>query len=84
MSNLLKKIKDKELFVSVYSKSKGKCIVHLSRELVNLANKGEAYQREIDNCAYELQKWHGEGWQCQDSSCKGNEYCRAYKAEIIE
>jgi len=84
MSNLLKKIDQKEIFVTVYSKNQGKCFGQLSRELVNLARKGDLYQQQLDECAAEMRKYHGTGWTCCDDSCKGNIYCKAYKAEVIE
>lgn len=84
MSNLLKKIEHKELFVTVYSKNRGKCCSQLSRELVNLARKGSVYQQQLDECATELRKYHGTGWTCCDESCRGHMYCKAYVAEVIE
>lgn len=85
MSDLLKKIADKELFVTVCGKS-GKNLHsgQLARELINLAQKGELYQRQVNECAGEMRKYHGAGWTCDDDSCQDHMYCKAFRAEVFE
>ena len=80
MSDLIKRINQREIFVTIHPSHNGQ----LSRELVNLARKGDLYQRQLDECADEMRKFHSAGWTCCDDSCRGHRHCKAYKAEVIE
>lgn len=73
MSDLMHRIDQKEIFVTIHPSHNRQ----LARELINLAHKGALYQNQINECADEIRV-------CCDESCRGRLYCKAYRAEVIE